>query len=161
MRIAVVSDTHGHTDHARPAIRMLESLDVEAVLHCGDIGSPEVVEMFAPWPTHFVLGNCDHNAAELQAAIEAGGQHFHGLFGEIELGGVRIALLHSHERTRFQQAVASDEYQVVCYGHTHIAATDRTETGKLILNPGALYRAAKHSIAVLDLPECEATIVEL
>jgi len=161
MRIAVVSDTHGHTDHTRPAIRMLESLEVEAVLHCGDIGSPAVVEMFAAWPTHFVLGNCDHNAAELQSAIEAAGQHFHGLFGEIDLAGVKIALLHSHERERFQQVLADPDYSVVCYGHTHIAATDRGEHGKLVLNPGALYRAAKHSIAVLELPECEATIVEL
>ena len=28
-------------------MRMLESLEVEAVLHCGDIGSIAVVELFA------------------------------------------------------------------------------------------------------------------
>jgi len=35
---------------------MLESLDVETVLHCGDIGSIAVVELFAAWPTHFAFG---------------------------------------------------------------------------------------------------------
>ena len=47
-RIGVVSDTHGHTVYARQAVRMLESLDVQLVLHCGDIGSADIVEMFAP-----------------------------------------------------------------------------------------------------------------
>ena len=42
MRIAVVSDTHGHVDRAQQAARMLESLEVEQVLHCGDIGTMEV-----------------------------------------------------------------------------------------------------------------------
>ena len=44
MRLGVVSDSHGHVDCTRPAIRMLESLQVDRVLHCGDIGSAAVVE---------------------------------------------------------------------------------------------------------------------
>ena len=58
MIIGIVSDTHGHVEFARPAMRMLESCQVELVIHCGDIGSPEIVELFAPWPAHFVFGNC-------------------------------------------------------------------------------------------------------
>ncbi|MGI9455811.1 MAG: YfcE family phosphodiesterase [Aeoliella sp.] len=161
MRIGVVSDTHGHVDHTRPAIRLLESLEVETVLHCGDIGSPEVVALFSSWPTHFVFGNCDYNKEELAAAIQDMGHQCHGNFGDIEFEDVRIALLHSHERHKFQEALISPDYQVVCYGHTHIAASDRQEGGKLVLNPGALYRAAMHSIALLELPECEATIIEM
>ncbi len=160
MRIGVVSDTHGQVDQTRPAIRMLESLEVERVLHCGDIGSPEVVELFAPWPTHFVFGNCDYDHALLANAMEDGGQHCHGTFGDLEFSGVRIALLHSHERQKFREAIDNPEYDIVCYGHTHIAACDEQE-GKIVLNPGALYRANQHSIALLELPECVATIVEL
>lgn len=160
MRLGIVSDTHGHVDHTRPAIRLLESLEVDQVLHCGDIGSAEVVEEFAAWPTHFVFGNCDYHQRELAAAIEAAGQHCHGLFGELEFDGIHIALLHSHERGRFQQAIDNPYYRVVCYGHTHLAEID-VRGDKVILNPGALYRAATHSIAVLDLPSCEATLIEL
>jgi predicted phosphodiesterase len=48
----------------------------------------------------------------------------------------------------------------VCYGHTHVAAIDRHgET--IVLNPGAIYRASPHSIAVVDLPAVEASIIEL
>jgi putative phosphoesterase len=158
MRIGVVSDTHGSVDHTRPAIRMLESLEVEVVLHCGDIGSAEVVEMFAPWPTHFVFGNCDYDQADLRRAIEAAGQTCHGLFGDIELAGVRIALLHSHDRGAFRSAIQSGDYALVCYGHTHIAAADK-HGDTLVLNPGALYRAERHTIAVVELPAVEATHV--
>jgi hypothetical protein len=35
------------------------------------------------------------------------------------------------------------------YGSTHV------------LNPGALYRAAFHSLALLELPELEVTLVKL
>ena len=31
----------------------------------------------------------------------------------------------------------------------------------VVLNPGAIYRASPHSIAVVDLPAVEASIIEL
>ncbi len=160
MRLGVISDTHGHVELARPAVRMLESLEVDQVLHCGDIGSMAVVELFAQWPTHFVFGNCDERMATFAEEIKAAGQTCHGLFGELEFDGVRVALLHSHERYRFREAISSGRYGLVCYGHTHVAAIDRRgET--VVLNPGAIYRANPHSIAVVDLPTMEAAIVEL
>lgn len=160
MRLGVVSDTHGHVELTLPAIRMLESLDVECVLHCGDIGSAAVVSLFAAWPTHFVFGNCDGNRREIEEAIVAAGQTCHGDFGALELAGKRIALLHSHDGARFRQTLHSGQWDLVCYGHTHVAAIDRYGP-TLALNPGALYRANPHSLAVIELPAVEATIVAL
>lgn len=160
MRIGIVSDTHGSVEKTRPAIRMLEALEVEAVLHCGDIGSPEIIEMFAPWPTSFVFGNCDYDHQGLREAIESAGQTCCGEFGELELAGVKIALLHSHDRRRFVDAIDSGDYGLVCYGHTHVPATE-IEGKTLVLNPGALYRADPHTIAVVELPSVEATHVEV
>ena len=160
MRLGVISDTHGHVELTRPAVRMLESLEVEAVLHCGDIGSIAVVELFAAWPTHFVFGNCDENTIVLAAAIERAGQTCHGLFGELEFDGIKVALLHSHERNRFREAIDSGRYRLVCYGHTHVAAIDR-RGDTLVLNPGAIYRASPHTIAVVDLPAVEASIIDV
>jgi putative phosphoesterase len=139
---------------------MFETLGVDTVLHCGDIGSLTVVELFATWPTHFVFGNCDYDTADLAAGIRKAGQTCHDLFGDLEFDGVRIALLHSDDRRRFRQAVDGGQYRLVCYGHTHVAAIDlRGET--LVVNPGAIYRANPHSVAVVDLPKVEATIIEL
>jgi putative phosphoesterase len=160
MRLGIISDTHGHVELTRPAVRMFESLEVEAVLHCGDIGSMAVVELFAAWPAHFVFGNCDANARQFAAEIEQAGQTCHGLFGDLSFEGVRVALLHSHDGRRFRETIQSGTYGLVCYGHTHLAAIEQHgET--MVLNPGAIYRANPHSVAVVDLPAVEATIVEL
>ncbi len=160
MRLGIVSDSHGHLEHTLPAVRMLESLDVQRVLHCGDIGTDEVVELFAPWPTDFVFGNCDYHREELETAIAATGQTCHGVFGELEIEGKRIALLHSDDRHKFREVIHSGEWDLVCYGHTHVSAIDR-QGSTLIVNPGAMYRADPPSIAVVELPSLEATIVEL
>jgi putative phosphoesterase len=160
MRLGIVSDSHGHMELTRPAVRMLESLEVERVLHCGDIGSVEVAAMFAPWPTDFVLGNCDCNLDELGAGIAAAGLTFHSEFADLEFAGKRVALLHSHDQRKFQQVICSGEYDLVCYGHTHVAKIEQ-HGATLVVNPGALYRANPHSLAVVELPEMAATIVEL
>jgi uncharacterized protein len=160
MRIGVISDTHGHATNTLAAVRMLESLDVEAVLHCGDIGSREIPKLLTAWPAHFVFGNCDHDSDELRAAIDAAGLACYGLFGSLELAGRRIALLHSHDARLFRHVCTCGDYDLVCYGHTHQAEQHRA--GKtLILNPGALYRATPHSLAVVDLTSMDATIVSV
>lgn len=160
MRLGIVSDSHGHVELTRPAVRMLESLEVDAVLHCGDIGSVDVVRLFTQWPTHFVFGNCDEDTEHFATLIQRAGQTCHGLFGDLEFEGVRVALLHSHERRRFRETIDSGNYQLICYGHTHVAAIDR-HGDTVVLNPGALYRADPHSIAVVELPAIEATIIAL
>jgi putative phosphoesterase len=160
MRIGVISDTHGHVANTLAAVRLLESLDVEAVLHCGDIGSPEIPRLLATWPAHFVLGNCDHEREALKAAIEAAGLVCHGRFGDLTLAGRRIGLIHSDDARLFRRVTTSGEYDLVCYGHTHMPAQHRQ--GKtLILNPGALYRANPYTIAVVDLTAMDAVIVRL
>ncbi|MEZ6065785.1 MAG: MFS transporter [Planctomycetaceae bacterium] len=151
MRIGVVSDTHGHVPNTRAAVRVLRQEQVETVLHCGDIGSPEVVHLFSDWPTHFVFGNCDHNESSLRFAIRDAGLSCHERMGDIELAGVRIAVIHSDDQRRFQDAIYGGKYGLVCYGHTHVAKLESVD-GTKVLNPGALYRATPHTIAIVDLP---------
>ncbi len=140
------------------AIRRLVDEQPEVVLHCGDIGSPEVIPLFAGWPTHFVFGNVDHDRAVLRAAAEEAGQFCHGRFGEIELGDRRIALLHSDDHRAFREAIDSQNYDLVCYGHTHEHET-HTEGRTVVLNPGALYRAVPHTLAMVDLGSLDVRFV--
>jgi putative phosphoesterase len=158
MRIGVVSDTHGHVENTRAAVRMLEALEVEAVLHAGDVGNVEVVKLLTAWPAHYVFGNCDYDADHLRAGMEQAGSTCHGRFGDFELAGRRIALLHSDDARLFRQVTSGGLYDLVCYGHTHRGEQHR-EGRTLVLNPGALYRATPHSLAVVDLKALEATIV--
>lgn len=160
VRLGLISDTHGHVQLTRQAVRMLEALEVDALLHCGDIGAPEIVEMLAPWRPHYVFGNCDLDRQPLRDAIAAHGGVCCEEFGDLTLGGVRIALLHSHDRKRFLKAIQSEEYALVCYGHTHTAAIDR-HGDTLVVNPGAIYRALPHSIGLVELPALAAQVINL
>ncbi len=156
MLLAVLSDTHGHVGNTRDAVRMLEAREVTRVIHCGDIGSPEIPPLLAAWPTDYVLGNVDRDTTALRRAVEAAGHQLHGRFGSLELEGRKIAFLHSDDEKLFRQTIASGDWDLVCYGHTHKAEMHR-EGSTLVLNPGALYRAARHSVAVVNLPDLETT----
>lgn len=160
MLLGIISDTHGHVANTLAAVRMLESLSVDEVLHCGDIGSPEIPRLLARWPTHFVFGNCDPNEAELRLAIASAGLLCHGRFADLTLDGRRIAIVHSDDARLFRSTIAGGDYDLVCYGHTHQAEQHR-EGKTLVLNPGALYRANPHSLAIVDMPTLEATIIPL
>ncbi|REJ67366.1 MAG: YfcE family phosphodiesterase [Planctomycetota bacterium] len=160
MLLGVVSDSHGHVQMTSEAIDMLTALEVEHVIHCGDIGSEAIIPLFEPWPTQFVLGNVDYHEEPLARAIEQTGQTFCGRFGTLELAGRRIAFLHGDDTRRLGETIESGEWDLVCSGHTHVAAVE--QYGRtLALNPGAIYRANPHSIAVVELPEVRATIVPL
>lgn len=155
MRLGIVSDTHGNVANARAAAHLLSELDVDVLLHCGDVGSVDIARIFAPWPTHYVIGNCDVGAdLELAAAAQAEGGTWHGLAGSLELAGRRIGFTHGHERRAFQRLTTGGGFDLVCYGHTH-EAEDHRIGATLVLNPGALHRANPHSFAVVDLSAAE------
>jgi putative phosphoesterase len=154
MRIGVVSDTHGHVQNTARAVRALNDRKVELVIHCGDIGSVDVVQLFAGWTAHFVFGNVDHDERRLRAAIAEAGHVCHERFGELELEGVPIAFLHGDDRERLETTIASGRWRLVAHGHTHKAELYNAGS-TLVLNPGALYRAAQHTVAVVELPSLE------
>jgi len=159
MLIGVVSDTHGKIESTRQAIRMLESLEVDLVIHCGDIGSPVIVPLFRLWPTHFVFGNVDCGE-QIRDTIDAEGQNCHERFGSLELVGKRIAFMHGDDGDRFEKIVESGQWDLVCYGHTHTA--DISTRGRTtLLNPGALSNAGRYSIAAIELPSLKATSIAL
>jgi len=162
MKIGVISDTHGQTDFLLPAVEILVAQQVEEVLHCGDIGSPQIVRLLAPWPTHYVLGNCDYDrdTPKWEAAMQGLGHMLHGRFADLTLAGRRIALLHGDDAQRLLESIEGGQFDLVCSGHTHVAACQRR--GKtVVLNPGALYRANPHSIAVVNLADMSVLPIAL
>lgn len=156
MLIAVVSDTHGHVTNTLDAIRMLEAFDIEAILHCGDIGSPTIPPLFDRWPAHYVFGNVDTDEARLLESISIAGHTCHGRFGEIELADRKIAILHGDDSPKLHEAIEGGDYDLICSGHTHQRKEDR-HGDTLVLNPGAIYRARPHSVAIVDLATLNVT----
>lgn len=161
MRLGVVSDTHGRLETTARAVQELRKRDVDVVIHCGDIGSPSIVYEFTEWPTHFVFGNVDHDTVSLTHAIRDAGLTGHDRFGELELAGRRIAFLHSDDTHRFQSTIASGNYDLVCYGHTHKFEFHDDPSGSRVLNPGALHRAKQHTFAIVDLDSLDVEFVDV
>ena len=152
MHLAVISDTHGHILNTKRAVGIIESFTPAAVLHCGDIGSAEIPNLLANWPTHYVIGNVDSKTTELETAIEKAGGIYHQDFGDITIHGKRIALLHSHLSGVLESTIESELFDIVCYGHTHHAEFHMVQQ-TFVVNPGALFRAKTHTIAILDIQQ--------
>ena len=161
MLLGIVSDTHGHLPNTRDAVRVLESLEVDTVIHCGDIGSVDVIPLFSAWPTHYVFGNVDHQVQPLEAAIQGQRQHvLHYRFGSLSLHARKIAFLHGDEPRTLRDTIDSGRWDLVCCGHTHVAQVRRVDN-TLVVNPGAIYRARPHSLAVVNLTDMDVTQVPL
>lgn len=160
MRIGVISDTHDRVERTRPAIDVFLAEGVERVLHCGDIGSRFIVELFDRWETHFVFGNTDYEQRALRECMEVAGHVCHGRYGEVTWAQRRIALLHGDDFKQWQQAIASQQFQMVCSGHTHQRSIE-TIGQTLVLNPGAIERVAVPSVAIVDLASLSVRHVDL
>jgi putative phosphoesterase len=159
-RLGIVSDTHGHVPNTQAALQMLDALEVQAILHCGDVGTSEILPLFAPRPTHYVLGNVDPSDYEKPANGRGVGLQSHRRFGELQLSGRNIAWLHGDDLTRLRDTINCGRYDLVCHGHTHVAKIER-HGPTLVVNPGALYRASFHSVAIIELESMTAEIVRL
>jgi len=152
LKLGIISDTHGVLNETALAVQLFREHNVQTIIHCGDIGSDAVVGIFQGIETHFVLGNMDSDPETLRFAVKETGNHFHGWFGSMEQAGKRIAFLHGHETDKFDQELASGNWDLLCYGHTHEADV-RTHNSTLLLNPGAFTRVSQPSVAVVTLPE--------
>lgn len=152
VQLGVISDTHGDVDKTRKAIRLFKDLGVSVIVHCGDIGGTNIVKLFQGIETHFVYGNTDGESELLRNTAKEVGAMLHGWSGELELAGKKIFFLHGHQNSVFEQAIRSGHYDLICYGHTHFSAFQRSEN-TLLLNPGAFQRVRVPRVAVVTLPE--------
>jgi putative phosphoesterase len=149
MRIGILSDTHDQVARTARAVELLVAAGAEALVHCGDLTGPDVVDTCAGLPSYFVFGNCDYDERALRRAMTVAGGFCLGRGGELVLGGRRIAVTHGHSAADVRHlAAAAPDY--LLFGHSHVVA-DRREGPTRWINPGALHRAPVWTVALLDL----------
>jgi len=159
MKVGIISDTHGQVDLALSAAREFIFRGAEAVLHCGDIGCDMVLtEMAALFQTleiqlYVVLGNCDR-VERWEFYPEDIGVVVLGRFGELELAGKKIAIVHSDDEAAFARAASANQYDYLFFGHSHVRHDKQARRTRLI-NPGSAGRGMHPSCAMLDLVEDE------
>lgn len=138
MRIGVLSDSHDNIWKLEAALEHLRR--AQAVIHCGDLCSPFVLRRLAEGlpgiPIHVVWGNNDGDVLLMsRLAKEHAHLHLEGVFAELTLGGLSVAVHHYPEVAR--PLADSGRYRLVCYGHDHTAHAEWIGDC-LLLNPGEL-----------------------
>jgi len=152
--LGIISDTHGQLEPTKRARKIFEEQGVSIVIHCGDIGSEEVVRAFEGIETHFVYGNMDGENDALRRAATETGNTLHGWQGAFERCGRKICFMHGHQSERFEVELCSEHWDLLCIGHTHFPLLQQFGETTL-LNPGALHRVPIPRVAIVRLPELE------
>ena len=141
MKVLVISDTHGSTNHAFTAHTRSEPVDM--IIHLGD-GSTDadLLREALDLPVINVAGNCDPGSnAPRELLWECEGKRIlltHGDAYQVKSGLARL-------RKRAQEIGAD----AVLFGHTHQGVFEN-HAGLLLVNPGTLSNAGHHrSYAVL------------
>ena len=144
MQVLVVSDSHGRVDNMKRAVERVQPDDV---LHLGDCQRDleKLRREFPGLPMEGVPGNCDWGSYDQPERL-------------IELGGVRILMLHGHTRnvksSPMAAMYAAREYgaQVLLFGHTHQPLVDRS--GDFwVMNPGCIGPSPRRTYGVITLED--------
>lgn len=163
MKVGLMADTHDRIDAVERAIDFFNRAGVEHVLHAGDLVSPFVAPKFAKLKAklHFVWGNNGGDREHVRVKFGEMDVKPLGNFAALELGGRKIALLHGTHEEIVGALLKSGTFDVVVRGHTHRAEVREGKT--LLVNPGEVcgYLSGRMTVAMLDLAELRAEILEL
>jgi len=152
MKIGIISDSHGKAERLRAALEVLARRGVEAVVHCGDIGSVACMELLgsAPVPTYAIPGNMDRHVERFAATASRSGVTFAWEVVRVPIGDNEyLVATHGDDEDILGELINEQQFRYVCHGHTHNRRDERI--GKVrVINPGALHHAKRHTVAVLD-----------
>ena len=157
--VGILSDSHSRWERTKRAIEALRSRGASLFIHCGDIEDMLVLDQLAGLDSHLVWGNCDWNSRTLEDYARNLGIAVHGEAGEVTVDGKRIAFTHGHEPAPMRAAVAGGA-DYLLHGHTHEIRDDRT-AGTRIINPGALHRAGRFTVATLVPATDQLAVIEV
>jgi putative phosphoesterase len=159
MRVGILSDSHGHAAATREAVSALRERGAEMLIHLGDIGTEAVIDELIAAPCRIVFGNCDFDVDGLRRHAEAMEVQVDHPLGRLEVGGRVIAFTHG-DRPRLMDGAIDDGVDYLLHGHTHEIRDDRQGRTRVI-NPGALFRAARYTAALLDPGRDRLEILEI
>jgi putative phosphoesterase len=163
MIIGLISDTHDNIHAIDRAVKRFNEEGVGLVLHGGDYISPFTAEHFKPLEAK-LIGVFGNNCAErdtLKKVYRDIGAEIRGFFADVEVDGLRVALIHGHRKTDVDKAYRGG-YSVIVRGHTHRASITE-EGGTLVVNPGEAcgYVTGRSTIAFLDSERRTAWLSDL
>lgn len=151
MHVVVLADTHMKAGSSRrlPERALVELARADAILHAGDVVDATVLDQLAAYaPVYAVLGNNDLVLAGVLPETL-----------EVELAGVRIAMIHDSGPRRGRAARLNRLFpyaDVVVFGHSHVPVNEAGVDDQLLFNPGSpteRRRQPHHTIGILELED--------
>ncbi|MFK7790552.1 MAG: metallophosphoesterase [Phycisphaeraceae bacterium] len=146
---------------------MLLDHGADMLIHLGDIGSSQCMDALAAQhdgtgqqvESHLVFGNCDWEAKALTVYARDLGVVVHDVAGELMVDGKRLAFTHGHVGRAMDHAIDSSA-DYLLHGHTHLQRDDMVGQTRVI-NPGALFRASRYTVALLTPASGELEVLEV
>lgn len=164
MIIGILSDTHDRLPLIDKAVKQLNELNVELVLHAGDYISPFVANSFKNLkaPLIGVFGNNDGDKTLLKKKFAEFGADLRGRFAFVLVDGLRIALLHGDETELMRSLLELESHDVLISGHTHQPKTYR-KGNTLVINPGEAcgLLTGTSTMSLLDTETLEVKTIQL
>jgi len=146
--IGFISDSHGEWLRTRFAIQLLNNKQCDTIIHLGDVETHEVLDELAGNNVSLVFGNCDLVSRLSEYAVTIG-IDVQDPAGTVTVDGITIAFLHGHDFQQYQNFLDDDEINIIAHGHSHEIRDELVENTRCI-NPGALHRAPRYTVAVLN-----------
>lgn len=138
MKIGILSDTHNDVINLQKALAIFYRENIQTVIHCGDLTSPETAVHLKGFTFVYVHGNMDRNPLAIRQTLfdlnpsSVAANHFSGEL----LPGIRVAVTHGHIPGKIATFI-DQGYNYIFHGHTH-RHRDEIIGGSRIINPGAL-----------------------
>ena len=154
MKILVLSDSHGRPGALRQTI---QKENPHAMLYLGDglYDAEKMREEYPSLPIITVPGNCDWGSLDEPERF-------------IELGGVRILMMHGHTRgvkyggMNAYYAAREMGADVLLYGHTHRPMVDYDGT-LYTMNPGSIRYTGTYGVLMIEsgkVADCGTRVLE-
>ncbi|TAJ43416.1 metallophosphoesterase [Methanofollis fontis] len=165
MLVGIIADTHDNIPLIREAIGVFNREGTALNLHAGDFISPFALKEFGRLNTPLigVFGNNDGDRDHLmRTAAEMENIDLRGDSAEVEIGSMRIGLVHGHDTALHNVLLEEGGYDAIVSGHSHRPLIGRSGTC-LQINPGEAcgYLSGTPTVALLETERREVRLVRL
>ena len=135
MLIGVTGDTHNNLKNISKICEIFNSLQVDLVIHTGDITLPKSLRAFKALNAKLIGVYGNNDQAEKKDLVKAAAEFNCSFYDEpyyLKLNEVSLSIIHHPELINDVMLQCSD---VIVHGHTH-KYRDETLKETLIFNPG-------------------------
>jgi putative phosphoesterase len=139
--IGIISDTHDQVHYLPKVIEFFNEKQIQRLVHCGDWISPFTLAYYQVLnvPIYGVYGNNDGDKFMHQRVAQRLGLNLtmEDQLIMIDVADKKLAAYHGTSAAIVEALVTCGKYDIVCYGHNHIAKIELSGS-TLSFNPGTL-----------------------